>query len=107
MWTQLIPLWLWLCILARDVIIVTGALTYHFAIGKFEMAPSLVSKFNTVVQIFLLVLVLGKSLTTVPSWFMDSMVYLTLVTVLLSGLDYMIVWGRKAMYAIKKATNND
>jgi len=70
------------------------------------MAPSLVSKFNTVVQIFLLVVVLGKSLTPLPEWFMNSLIYLTLLTVLASGLDYMTVWGRKAMYAMKKAKHN-
>jgi len=104
-WMGLIPFWLWLTVLLRDVIIVVGGLAYHRFVGKFEMAPSLVSKFNTVMQIVLLMAVLGAPLTQMPTWLLDGLVMLTLLTVILSGLDYVSVWGRKALYSIKKEKN--
>ncbi len=102
-WVGLIPLWLWITIFLRDFIIVTGGLAYHFLIGKFEMAPSLISKFNTVMQIALLLVVLSLQITQVPAWVTQWMVFLTLVTVVLSGLDYVSVWGRKAVKALRKS----
>lgn len=102
-WVGLIPLWLWLTILLRDLIIVCGGLAYHFMIGKFEMAPSLISKFNTVMQIVLLMAVLSVQLTQIPDWFLRGLIFITLVTVIFSGLDYVSVWGRKAIHSLKNA----
>ncbi|VAW44705.1 CDP-diacylglycerol--glycerol-3-phosphate 3-phosphatidyltransferase [hydrothermal vent metagenome] len=54
-----IPLWLYLMVVIRDVIIVAGASYYHFRIGKIEQAqPSLISKTNTALQILLLLVLL-------------------------------------------------
>ncbi len=102
-WVGLVPWWLWATVLTRDVIIVCGGLAYHYFIGKFEMAPSLISKLNTVMQIALLVGVLSQQLTQIPSWLLQGLVFTALLTVLLSGLDYVTVWGKKAMYSYKKA----
>lgn len=101
-WVGLIPLWLWVTVLLRDILIVGGGLAYHYLVGKFEMAPSLVSKFNTVMQIILLMAVLSLQLTQMPPWLLTGLIYLTLATVILSGLDYVTVWGRKAIYSMKK-----
>lgn len=58
-----IPVWLFLMVVARDVIIVAGASYYHFRIGEIKQArPSLISKTNTALQI-LLILVLLISLS--------------------------------------------
>ncbi|MDX1810512.1 MAG: CDP-alcohol phosphatidyltransferase family protein [Gammaproteobacteria bacterium] len=102
-WMGLIPLWLWLVVLLRDIIIVVGGLAYHWMIGKFEMAPSLISKFNTVMQIVLLMVVLGIPLVHPPQWLLDGLIWLTLITVVLSGIDYIVVWGKKALLSMRKA----
>jgi cardiolipin synthase len=47
---RLIPLWLAVAIVARDVLIVGGAVAFHFLVGRVDMAPSWLSKFNTVLE---------------------------------------------------------
>ena len=37
----LLPLWLVVAILVRDVVIVGGGLAYHYMVGRYDMAPTL------------------------------------------------------------------
>ena len=46
----LVPLWLATAIVVRDLVIVAGAVAFHFIVGRVEMAPSWLSKFNTVLE---------------------------------------------------------
>ncbi len=87
-----LPLWLFLLVVGRDVLIVLGASYYHFKIGKIQQAtPTLLSKANTVLQI-LLILVL---LLTLAQW-LDLSAYHELLFLVvgvftaLSGAHY--VW---------------
>jgi cardiolipin synthase len=87
-----IPMWLFLMVVARDVIIVAGASYYHFCVGKIKQAaPSLLSKVNTVVQI-LLILVLLVSLSGVLNLSVFHWPLMLTVAVFtgLSGLHY--IW---------------
>ena len=104
-WIGLIPLWLLLAVFARDIIIVIGAYAYHTFIGEFKMAPSLISKLNTVMQILLVMTILSVQLTEIPSSVIESMVFITLLTIILSGIDYIAVWGKKAYLATHKNHN--
>src|SRR3984957_16939384 len=47
---RLIPLWLMAVAVARDAIIVLGALLYRLCFGPLNVRPSIVSKFNTLCQ---------------------------------------------------------
>lgn len=93
----LIPVWLVVAAFARDIIIVSGGFAYHKFIGPFEMAPSFISKFNTFMQILLIAGVLSRQLTEIPLYVIDWMVIATLVTIVLSGMDYVMVWGKRAL----------
>jgi len=93
----LIPVWLVVAAFARDIIIVVGGFAYHKFIGEFEMAPSFISKFNTFMQILLITAVLSQQLTAIPDYIIDWMVAGTLVTIVLSGADYIVVWGKRAL----------
>jgi len=97
----LIPVWLVVAAFARDIIIVSGGYAYHKYIGQFEMAPSFISKFNTFMQILLIAGVLSQQITEIPTYIIDWMVIGTLTTIVLSGMDYVFVWGRRA-FAVKK-----
>ncbi len=48
-----IPVWLVMLVILRDLVIVTGALVYNFRVKQLDVAPSLLSKFNTLAQIVL------------------------------------------------------
>ena len=97
-WLELLPWWLVSVVLVRDLLIVVGGFAYHRLIGEYDMSPSYISKLNTVAQILLgFVVVLSVSLLPLSEWVIDSMIYFVLVTTLLSGVDYVWTWGRRAM----------
>jgi len=99
-WLGLLPWWLIVIVLLRDVLIVMGGVAYHHFIGEYEMEPSLISKLNTASQILLgFSVVLSMSLLPLSELLIDSLIYFVLVTTLMSGADYVWTWGRRAMAA--------
>lgn len=101
-WVEIIPFWLVAMVLGRDLIIILGALAFHLLIGRYEMAPTWISKINTALQIILvLALVLSHGVYPLPGGMLAWLVYGVSVTTVLSGLDYVWTWGRKA-YRIKQ-----
>lgn len=104
-WVAIIPFWLVLLVLGRDLVIILGALAFHLLIGRYEMAPTWISKLNTALQIILvLALVLSHGLYALPDGVLTWLVYGVSVTTVLSGLDYVWTWGRKA-YRLKQKQN--
>ena len=95
-----LPLWLALAVVARDVVIVGGALAYHAAFGRVEMAPNALSKLNTALLFVLLLGVLCARAGLVPAgpW-LQALLFATLATIVASGVQYFVVWGRKASQA--------
>jgi cardiolipin synthase len=93
----LLPIWLMMVIVCRDLVIAGGALTWHCAIGRVEMAPNFMSKVNTFMQVgmIFLLLVQASGMIRISSWqpFLFGLVFLTSV---LSGIQYVWVWGMKA-----------
>ncbi len=96
-WLGLIPIWLVSGVLVRDLIIIIGAVAYHFMLGSYDMAPSFISKANTFMQIFLvLAVVFSYGIVALPGEFLLLLTYAVGVTTLVSGIHYMWVWGRRA-----------
>ncbi len=96
---DIIPMWLVLLVLGRDVVIVAGGLAYYLLIGSYRMEPSWVSKTNTTLQIVLaLALVFSLGVYELPPVLLLTLVYGVCVTTVLSGLDYVWTWGRKAYH---------
>jgi cardiolipin synthase len=93
----LIPLWLVLLVIFRDLLIVGGALYYHFSIEDLQAQPSMISKLNTLLQIMLVLLVVTDAGPyPLPLSLMGLLIWSTLATTLASGVDYVWVWSRKA-----------
>jgi len=97
-WVGIMPLWLLMIIFVRDVIIVAGALGYFLGEISREsglLEPSLISKFNTVLQIALvLFLLLIQIYTELNS--LSEMVFIVVATsTSLSGADYILLWIKK------------
>jgi cardiolipin synthase len=93
----LLPRWLMLVIVCRDLVIVGGTFAWHFRFGRVEMAPSLAGKLNTFMQIGMVFLVLVQASGTVQisSWF-PFLFILVFLTTLVSGSHYIVAWGYKA-----------
>lgn len=96
-WAGVLPLWLAGIVLLRDLIIVSGAIAYRYTTGNIEFRPLLISKLNTTVQ-FILVLtaLLALSGVGLPDWLLTALVWMTVLTTLSSGAQYVWQWSRKA-----------
>lgn len=97
LWQGHFPLWLACFVLLRDIIIMSGAFAYRRATGKLEMQPLPISKLNTAVQFTLVLVILANAdgyTQVMPA--LQPLIWLTLVTTLLSGTQYVWEWSRRA-----------
>jgi len=91
-----VPVWLTAAVIARDCVIVLGAVAYRIALGPVVARPSRVSKLNTLCQvIFILVVIATPQLSWPLAWETLSGA-LVFVTVVVSGLDYVLAYSRLA-----------
>ena len=94
---KLVPLWLMASAVARDAIIVLGALLYRVWVGPLNVRPSIVSKFNTLCQAAFILAVVGREeFSFPPAWGVSVLGALVFVTVVISGIDYVLIYGRRA-----------
>ena len=94
----LLPSWLVALVIFRDVLIISGALVYTIQIEQLNAEPSLVSKLNTLLQILLgLLVVVNHGLVGVPDIILESLIWGVTATTVISGLAYVIEWGRRAV----------
>lgn len=93
-----LPVWLAALVVGRDLAIVLGAIAYHHLIGRFDAAPSRLSKLTTVIQIlFVLALLLRLSQwVEMPALLRTILIAVTAGFTLASGLHYVLVWGARA-----------
>lgn len=93
----LVPFWLMVAVVFRDIIIIAGYLIMTSYFGAIEMKPLRVSKVNTFMQILYILLVLaalaGASVLQ-PS--LPWLEYLVLATSVVSGGAYVYIWSVKA-----------
>jgi len=98
-WLDALPWWLVGLVILRDLVIVAGALAYHLTVEKLEAEPSLISKLNTALQILLALLVVyDLGFAELPRPLLWGMVYAVALTTVLSGIDYVVSWSRRARY---------
>lgn len=94
---KLVPLWLMAAAVARDVIIVLGALIYRYWFGPLSIRPSIVSKLNTLCQAVFIMAVVGRAqFSVLPAPLVMVLGALVFVTVAVSGIDYVLIYGRRA-----------
>jgi len=88
-----IQAWLVILVVFRDVLIIGGTVLFHTLDRPVEMRPFFISKLNTFMQIFLIVVLLGnlgggfRDFGTLP-----LLAYLVGFTTVFSGLAYMVRW---------------
>ena len=93
----LLPIWLVLVVMLRDLVIVAGAFLYHYKIEALDANPSLISKLNTLFQILLvLMVVMNAGPIALPAGLIEVMIWSTLLTTIASGVNYVWVWGHRA-----------
>ena len=93
----LIPLWLTLTVIARDLMIVFGLSLYRYFVGVPEPKPTRISKFNTTLQLVFIIFVILAQGAQFPFEILAMVCgSLVFVTSILSGLDYWIIWSIEA-----------
>lgn len=97
-WLGYLPWWLVFLIVLRDLIIVLGGLYYHYQIVKITTSePTTLSKWNTLVQIILIVLVmLNLANASVSEQWIHWLTYLVAATTIASGIQYVTIWSLRA-----------
>ncbi|MCK5446307.1 MAG: CDP-alcohol phosphatidyltransferase family protein [Rhodospirillaceae bacterium] len=90
----LIPNWMVILVVFRDLMIVGGALLFETLTGALKVKPLMISKINTTMQIVYAGVVLGAAgykLDLVG--FLDVLLALTAVMTVLSGISYIVGWS--------------
>jgi cardiolipin synthase (CMP-forming) len=105
---QMLPWWLFVLILLRELLIVGGAYCYHHLFGAFKVAPTFLSKANTFLQILLVVLAIALHAFNWPYQSqLQMMIYLVMTSTILSGAQYAMLWGSRAFNNIKQDNFRD
>lgn len=92
----LIPWWLTLLVLARDVLIVAGAICYRWRVGFLEISPSRLGKLSTLLQTVLVsVVLLQASLLPAFAALRLPLIALVVLGSLASAIDYVRDWTDK------------
>ena len=100
-WYHLLPWWLVSLVIFRDLIIVVGTLLYRKFVGEAKLKPLFISKLNTALQILLVLSVMFSQMITLNLLIIDSLLWLVVVTTLMSGYAYINEWGRRAWSILK------
>jgi cardiolipin synthase (CMP-forming) len=96
-WLGLVPWWLTAAVVARDVLIALGALAYRLLIGPLRGRPTISSKINTITQLLYPVALLVRAAVDFPPQeILDALAVVVFITTVFSGLNYMIVFTRRA-----------
>jgi cardiolipin synthase len=99
----LVPVWLAAIAVLRDVIIGAGAGVYKLLFGPVEGRPTVPSKLNTLVQLlFVIAVVWHAAFRNLPEAMVQGLGALVFVTTVVSGIDYVQIYIRKAI-AVSRA----
>lgn len=93
-----LPWWLVILVFLRDVSISIGVLAWYWFIQrKLDFEPTLLSKFNTTFQLFLVTLCLFElAFFKFSPYLVDVLIYLTAFTTATTYIDYGWIWVNKA-----------
>ena len=96
-WVGQIPAWLAAIVILRDIVIFGGAVAYNFLIEPLQGEPTRISKLNTVLELLFLLFALSRAGFGWPDTITMTILGASiLVTVVISGADYVWSWGRRA-----------
>ncbi len=89
--------WLFGVIAVRDLVIVSGAVAYHFNYAPLHAAPTVIGKLTTLTLLSLVVVLLWRNVSAgVPDWLALGLMYVCVAMLIASGADYVRRWSAKA-----------
>src|SRR6185312_13834698 len=100
-WLGLVPWWVTAAAVARDVMIALGAVVYRLWFGPVRGRPTIISKINTAAQLlYLAAVMLGAAIALPPHGVRRALALAVFATTVLSGLNYIQVFTRRAWAAV-------
>lgn len=87
---SLIPIWVSIVVVSRDVIISVGSLVVHLLRERVDIAPTWIGKGATVLQLAYVFVVLMTATTPLPAWLLQSVLAAMVVCTVVSGLHYVV-----------------
>jgi cardiolipin synthase (CMP-forming) len=98
---KLVPFWLTVLVVLRDLLITGGAIAYRLLYGPIVgAAPTMISKLNTLMQILYVGLVVcAKAMGWVMPGVLMTLAVVAALTTLASGADYVMTYSRRAVQA--------
>jgi cardiolipin synthase len=87
----------------RDLVITGGAIAYRLVYGHVDGHPTLISKLNTLCQIFyVLGVVTSAAIGEPPQGLLAMLQWIVVMTTVGSGCDYVITYARRALDESKR-----
>jgi cardiolipin synthase len=96
-WLGLAPWWLTSAVVARDVLIILGAMVFRLWVGPLRGRPTISSKVNTAMQLlYPMAMLVHAAMGFPPHEVLEALAILVFTTTVFSGLNYMTVFTRRA-----------
>ena len=93
----LVPVGLTAVVVMRDVVIISGALTYQVLVAPVRGEPTLISKLNTACQLgFVLFTLTAAAFQRPPQSVLIVLGAVVTFTSITSGLNYVVGWSKRA-----------
>ena len=97
-WMNLVPWWLTAVVVGRDVMIGSGAVVFRLWFGPLQGRPTILSKINTGMQLAVVLAAILGTATGLPTPEMvTALAFVTLLTTVVSGADYLAMFTRRAL----------
>lgn len=93
---SIIPPWLAVLVISRDIFILTGVAILFLNHKSFEIRPTLLGKVSTFFQLTTIVIALSVALPLLALQpFLTGSIYLSAALTILSGFHYAFIWVRQ------------
>ena len=86
---HLVPLWVVILIVSRDIILLTGPLLAHLTESRVDISPTLLGKGTTLLQLVYLVLVVVFASRRMDLNLIQPLLYLIVLLTVMSGVHYL------------------
>lgn len=95
---NVLPWWLIMLVIARDITISTGVFAWVWVVRKpIKFKPTMLSKINTTLQLALVTVCLYQlAFLNLPNLIIPILIFATAVTTAISYIDYVWIWSKKA-----------
>lgn len=97
-WVQILPWWLIILVLFRDLSILVGVLAWYYVMRReIDFKPSILSKINTFMELLLVCYCLLSLVFALQHpWILDALIGVVALTTILSHVGYLWMWAKKA-----------